>query len=144
MWYGVAADLMVAIHLAYVAYVVLGQAAIVVAAPLKWQWARNPWFRFTHLAAIGYVVYEALYSIRCPLTIWEEKLRALAGQAFDDSDTFLGRLLHDTIFVKNQPEIWHTTVYIAMFALVVQGLVMYPPRWFRFNRGPKPELAPAA
>ena len=144
MWYGLAADLVVAVHFAYIAYVVAGQLAITVAAPFRWQWARNPWFRFTHLAAIGYVVYEALYSIRCPLTIWEEKLRGLAGQGFDDSDTFLGRLLHDTIFVQNMPEVWHTTVYIAMFALVVQGLVMYPPRWFRFGRREKPQLAPAA
>jgi hypothetical protein len=144
MWYGLAADLVVAVHFAYIAFVVVGQLAITVAAPFKWQWARNPWFRFTHLAAIGYVVYEALYSIRCPLTIWEERLRALAGQAFDASDTFLGRLLHSTIFVENQPEIWHTTVYIAMFALVVQGLVMYPPRWFRFKRKATVEMAPAA
>ena len=82
MWYGIAADLMVAVHFAYVAYVVVGQAAIMIAAPFKWQWARNPWFRFTHLAAIGYVAYEAIYHIRCPLTVWEEQLRALAGQTF--------------------------------------------------------------
>ncbi len=51
MWYGIAADLVVAVHVAYVAYVVLGQLAITVAAPMKWQWARNPWFRFSHLTA---------------------------------------------------------------------------------------------
>jgi hypothetical protein len=25
-------------------------------------------------------------------------------------------------------------MYIAMLILVVQGLIMYPPRWFRFTR----------
>ncbi|MCI0701234.1 MAG: DUF2784 domain-containing protein [Planctomycetia bacterium] len=143
MWYGLAADLVVAIHVAYVAYVVLGQLAICIAAPMKWQWAKNPWFRFTHLGAIGYVAYEAIFSIRCPLTIWEEKLRELAGQAPSGSETFLGRLLHDLLFIENQPESFFTALYLGMLLIVVQGLVMYPPRWFRFSRKPKTEAAPA-
>src|SRR5687768_13704498 len=144
MWYGFAADLMVTIHVAYVAYVIFGQLAIILAAPFKWQWARNPWFRFTHLAAIGYVAYEAIYGIRCPLSIWEEKLRALAGQPFNSSDTFMGRLLHNLLFIEGKPEIFFTTMYLAMLVLVVQGLVMYPPRWFRFGkREAAPQLAVA-
>ena len=131
MWYGLAADLMVAIHLSYVAYVVLGQLAIVVAAPLKWQWARNPWFRFTHLTAIAIVAYEAVNHLRCPLTVWEEQLRELGGQTFDGSETFMGRLLHDILFVENMPEVAFTIGYCGMALLVLQGLVMYPPRWFR-------------
>ena len=140
MWYGVAADLMVAIHVAYVAYVILGQLAIIIAAPMKWQWARNPWFRFTHLLAIGVVAYEAIYSIRCPLSVWEEKLRALAGQPFNSSDTFLGRLLHHLLFIEGQPEIFFTTLYLAMLVLVLQGLIMYPPRWFRVKAQGRPSL----
>ena len=62
MWYGYLADLVVAIHVGYIAYVLGRQALICLAAPLRWQWARNPWFRFTHLAAIGVVVYEAIWS----------------------------------------------------------------------------------
>ena len=145
MWYGIAADIVVAIHFAYVAYIVVGQLAIMVAAPFKWQWARNPWFRFTHLCAIGYVAYEAIYHIRCPLTIWEERLRALAGQATADGDTFLGRLIHNMMFIDNQPEIWYTTLYLAMFILMIQGVMMYPPRMFRFNRtsNASATLAPA-
>ena len=134
MWYGLAADLMVAVHVAYVAYVVVGQLLIIVAAPMKWQWARNPWFRFTHLFAIAVVAYEAMCHIRCPLTVWEEQLRALAGQAFNASETFMGRLLHDLLFVENQPEIFFTTAYIAVLLLVLQGLIMYPPRMFRFSK----------
>ncbi len=122
---------MVAIHLAYVGYVVVGQVLIMVAAPMKWQWARNPWFRVTHLAAIAYVAYEALAGIRCPLSIWEEQLRNLAGQVFNGSETFLGRLMHSVLFIENQPEIFYTTLYLGVLVLVIQGLVMYPPRMFR-------------
>jgi len=141
MWYGYLADLVVAIHVGYIAYVLGGQALICLASPLKWQWARNPWFRFTHLTAIGVVVYEALYNIRCPLTVWEEQLRGLAGQGFNGSETFMGRVLHDLMFIENQPESFFTTLYIAMFIIVVQGLVMYPPRLWRLRR--KPEALPA-
>jgi hypothetical protein len=134
MWYGIAADLMVAIHLAIVAYVILGQLAIIVAAPMKWQWARNPWFRFTHLLVIGIVAFEALNNLRCPLTVWEEQLRALGGQTFSGSDTFMGRLLHSVLFIEDVSEVVFTVGYVAVFILVMQGLVMYPPRWFRFGR----------
>ncbi|HSQ57775.1 MAG TPA: DUF2784 domain-containing protein [Gemmata sp.] len=134
MWYGYAADLMIAIHVAYVVYVILGQLAIIVAAPMKWQWARNPWFRFTHLLAIGIVALEALQGWPCPLTIWEAQLRELAGQAFDGSASFMGRLLHDTLFIENAPQAALNTGYVAMMILVVQGLIMYPPRRFRTGK----------
>lgn len=142
MWYGFLADLVVGIHLAYVAYVVLGQLLIILAAPMKWDWARNPWFRFSHLTAIGIVAYEAIRGLRCPLTVWEEQLRTACGQAFSGSETFVGRILHDIMFIENQPEIFFTTMYIAVLVLVVQGLVMFPPRWFRL--GMKPEVQVAA
>src|SRR5262245_3370261 len=141
MWYGFLADLVVAIHLAYVGYVLLGQLAIVIAAPMRWQWARNPWFRFTHLLAIGIVVYEAIYNIRCPLSVWEEQLRMMGGGS-PIGETFMGRLLHSVLFIDNMPEVFFTTLYIAMLVVVVQGLVMYPPRFFRFGKKAS-TLAPA-
>jgi hypothetical protein len=142
MWYGYLADLIVAIHVGYIAYVLIGQALIVLAAPMKWEWARNPWFRFTHLAAIGIVAYEAVMKIRCPLTVWEEQLRSLGGQTFSGSDTFMGRLLHNLMFIENMPEVFFTTIYIAMLVIVVQGLIMYPPRMWRLRK--RSEATPAA
>jgi hypothetical protein len=141
MWYGILADLVVAIHVAYIAYVVLGQLLIIAAAPMKWQWARNPWFRFTHLTAIGIVAYEAIRGLRCPLTVWEEQLRAMGGQVFSGSDTFLGRLLHDLMFIENQPEIFFTTMYLGVLVLVIQGVVMFPPRMFRVGKRDEPVVA---
>ncbi|MBY0458324.1 MAG: DUF2784 domain-containing protein [Gemmataceae bacterium] len=133
MWYGVAADIVVGIHVAYVAYVVLGHLAVCAAAAFKREWGRNPWFRFSHLLAIAIVAYEEIRGIRCPLTVWEEQLRGLAGQGFDGSQTFMGRLMHDLLFYENKPEIFFTTLHLAAFALIVQALVMYPPRFFRFG-----------
>ncbi len=134
MWYGLAADALVVVHLAYVGYVVLGQLAIIVAAPFRWQWARNPWFRLTHFGAIAYVAYEEFAGIRCPLTVWEEQLRLLGGQSVDIGQTFMGRLVHDILFFPNTPHVVFAVAHVAFAVLVFQGLIMYPPRGFRFGK----------
>jgi Protein of Unknown function (DUF2784) len=134
--YGILADAVVCVHVLYVAYVLFGQLAIVVAAPFNWRWARNPWFRFTHLVCIGIVAVEALMKWPCPLTVWEHQLRELAGQRFNESDTFMGRLMHHMLFIDGLPEVAFTVAYVASFLIVLQGVVMYPPRWFRLARRP--------
>ena len=136
MLYGYIADFVVFIHVLYVGYVVLGQLAIMIAAPFRWEWARNPWFRFTHLGAIAVVAYEALNGIRCPLTVWEEQLRELGGQAMNAGQSFMGRIFHDVLYYPDLPEIFFNTLHVAMFVVVVQGVLMYPPRWFRHGGQP--------
>jgi hypothetical protein len=147
MWYGIAADAMVGIHLAYVGYVVLGQLAIIIAAPFKWQWARNPWFRFSHLIMMAIVGYEEIRGLQCPLTAWENDFRALAGQSFDGSATFMGRLMHNILFYQDTPQVVFTVIHLAFLVLVLQALIMYPPRWFRFGKKKAaveaPKLQPA-
>ena len=73
--YGFLADLVVFVHLLYVGYVVVGQLAIFAGVVLKWQWIRNPWFRWTHLIMICIVAAEAIVNFECPLTSWESDLR---------------------------------------------------------------------
>lgn len=143
VYYGFLADVVVTIHLAYVAYVIIGQILIVIAAPFRWQWARNPWFRLTHLLAIAIVAYQAIMGIRCPLTVWEEQLRELAGQPFNSGQTFLGRLFHDLLFYEDLSDIFFNTLYISMFVVVLQGIIMYPPRMFRIRRK-HPSSSPSA
>lgn len=150
MWYGLAADTVVGIHVAYVVYVIVGQLLIIAAAPMKWQWARNPWFRFTHLLAIAIVAVEAIQGWPCPLTVWEGQLRELGGQTFNGSESFMGKLLHDVLFFENVPQLVLDTGYVATMILVLQGLIMYPPRWFRLRKQdaavsvPATATAPAA
>ncbi len=140
--YGILADVIVGLHLAYVAYVLLGQVFIVAAGTLKLQCGRNPWFRWTHIAAIAIVAYEAVMGIRCPLSTWEEQLREMGGQAAAlDGETFMGRVLHNLLFVDQYftggrpPEGFFTTAYIAVFLIVVQAFLLYPPRGFRRAKG---------
>ena len=79
MIYHILADLVVALHLAYVLYVVLGQLLIWIGIPMGWKWIRNPWFRFTHLLMILIVAAEATIGMSCPLTDWENAFLCMAG-----------------------------------------------------------------
>jgi hypothetical protein len=130
MGYGLLADLIVAFHVAYVSYVVVGQLAIWLGLALRWAWVRNPWFRWTHLIMMVIVGGEAALNIECPLTRWERGFRELAGQPVS-GETFLGRLLHNLIFVD-----WPQGVINALhitFALVVLGtFILAPPRKARY------------
>lgn len=126
MGYGLAADAIVAVHVGYVSYVVLGQLLIWLGLVLGWSWVRNPWFRWTHLLMIGIVGLEAVLSIDCPPTLWEAQLRELAGQEAS-SVSFVGRLLHGLIFVDWPP--WVIDSLHVVFALVVLAtFVLVPPR----------------
>jgi hypothetical protein len=138
MWYGLLADAVVAIHVAYVSYVLLGQLAVCVGAVCRWSWVRNPWFRWTHVTAIVIVAVEALLGIVCPLTRWEADLRALAGQEVSDA-SFIGRFLDNILFYDVQPWILEAC-YIGFALLVLATLVLVPPRRFG-RRGRSPERA---
>jgi hypothetical protein len=126
MFYSFLADLVVALHAAYVGFVVLGLVLILVGWTLRWSWVRNVWFRTIHLLAIVTVGLEAICGIDCPLTVWEERLRSLAGQEAR-AGSFIGRMLHQMIFYDAQP--WILDLGHVLFALLVIAVfVAAPPR----------------
>jgi hypothetical protein len=126
MWYAFLADTVVAIHLAYVSYVLFGQLAILVGVLMRWRWARNPWFRWTHLTAILIVAIETIFNWQCPLTRWEHQLRHLAGQEAAEG-TFIGQLLHDLMFF-NGPQWVFNACYLCFAVIVLGTFVLAPPR----------------
>src|SRR5487761_1469884 len=91
------ANSVVALHVAYVAFVVLGLAAILIGGAAGWGWVRNLWFRAALLAAIALVLFESLAGIACPLTTLENSLRARAGQP-RYAGAFIGYWLDRLIF----------------------------------------------
>lgn len=124
--YRLLADLVVVTHAAYVSFVVLGQLAIVVGLLFRKQWARNFWLRAIHLGMIVVVVLEAWLGIACPLTVWEQELRRLAGQANYPGD-FVGYWANRLIFFQAEP--WVFTLVYTLFGLLVAGtFVLAPPR----------------
>jgi len=139
MGYDLLADLVVAIHFGYVSYVVVGQAAILLGVTRHWQWIRRPVFRLSHLAAI--VAGEALLEVPCPLTIWEDRLRALAGHAVEQG-SFLGRFLDRLMFFDVGPSFFRW-IYVGFVVLVLVTLVLVPPRWRNAHaRAAGPRLPP--
>jgi hypothetical protein len=126
MPYGFLADGVVALHFAYVAFVVGGELVILLGLACRWQWVRNLWFRLTHLLFIGVVAAEAAFGVACPLTVWEVRLRELAGQPVEEG-SFLGRLFHNLLFVPVEPS-WLPVLHIGFGVLVLLTFLLAPPR----------------
>ena len=83
MLYGVAADLLVVVHLAFVGFVVLGGFAVR-------RWPRLAW---VHLPAVAWGVGIELAGTICPLTPVEQWLRMEAGAAGYEGDFIAHYLL---------------------------------------------------
>jgi hypothetical protein len=116
------ADLLVVVHFAIVLFIVGGLVAVWAGAALGWRWIRSPWFRYLHLAAIGYVALEALAGIACPLTVWEDLLRGGARP-----DSFVGRWVRRLIYY-DAPEWVFTVAYLAWALATLATLRLVPPR----------------
>lgn len=121
-WVPMLADLILYAHAAFVLFVVGGLVATWVGAALGRDWARNPWFRGLHLAAIGFVVLEAVLGYTCPLTIWEDALRGNAA-----GEGFIPRWVRALLYWSAPPWVF-TAVYVAFGALVLATWWRIPPR----------------
>jgi hypothetical protein len=129
--YAILADLVVAFHVVYVAFVVLGQVGILIGLALRWRGVRNPWFRILHLIAIVIVGLEAVLGVTCPLTSWENNLRQWAGQSVEQG-SFMGRLFHNLLFYDCDQR-YFDTGHICFAVLVVATFLLAPPEWRRWS-----------
>ena len=117
------ADLVLALHVAIVVFVV-GGLAIIVAGNLRgWRWVNTLWFRLLHASAIAIVAMQAWLGVACPLTTLEMWLRAQAGLA-TYSQSFIGHWLQRGLYFDAPP--WTFTLAYTLFALLVAGV------WLRF------------
>jgi len=116
------ADGVVAVHFAIVLFIVAGLPLVWIGAALGWNWIRNPWFRYLHLAAIVLVAAEALLGMACPLTMWEDVLRGGA-----QPDSFIGRWIRRLLFYE-APGWVFTVAYCAWAAATATTLALVPPR----------------
>ena len=126
--YALLADLILILHFAFVAFVVAGLLVVWVGWLCRWQFVRNFWFRLAHLLAIGVVAAESLAGFVCPLTIWENNLRLLAGGGERYQGSFVQHWLHRLMFFEAS-ESTFTILYILFFAAVALSLWLVKPRW---------------
>ena len=123
-----AADMLLFVHLIFVAFVVLGLVLIFLGKPLRWSWVKNPWFRIAHLLAIGIVVVQSWLGAICPLTTWEMALRERAGDAVY-SGSFIVQLLEAILYY--QAPTWIFTVCYTVFgAIVIASWIWVRPHGF--------------
>ena len=120
------ADGVLTLHALFVSFVIGGLVLILIGWARSWRWTRNPWLRFAHLGAIGFVMAEAWFGVPCPLTVIENDLRRQAGQTGYDL-SFVGYWLQKILFYDLPP--WVFALLYSTFALlVVATFVAYPPR----------------
>jgi hypothetical protein len=113
------ADLVLVLHAALALFLTLGLAAILIGGPLGWRWVRRRRWRMMHLAGLGVVAAEAILGLTCPLTGWENALRAAAGQGGYRGGCiahFLGRFL----FYDFDERVF-AAAYVAALAAAVWG-----------------------
>lgn len=116
------ADVLLVVHFLVVVFIVGGLVAVWLGAALGWRWVRNPWFRYLHVAAIGFVAAEALLGIACPLTVWEDMLRG-GGRP----ESFVGRWVQRLLYYR-APEWVFTAAYVAWALATLATLRAVPPR----------------
>lgn len=126
-WALALANFIALLHAAWVGFIVLGQAAILLGIVFRWSWVRNFWFRTIHLTMILVVVAESLAGLPCPLTTWEHRLRQHAGQLTVEGD-FIAFWVHRIIFYQAEPWVF-TTLYVGFGLVVLATFLFAPPRW---------------
>jgi len=123
------ADLILATHALFVAFVVLGLVAVPFGKYRHWVWIRNLPFRFAHLVAIGIVLAESWLGLVCPLTEWENRAREAAGGAAY-STSFIQYWLHRMLFYDFAPWVF-TATYTVFGILVLLAWLLVPPEYLR-------------
>ena len=122
-----AADAILVTHTLFVVFVVAGLALIMIGRT-RWAWVRNPWFRWTHLAAIGIVVVQSWLGVICPLTTLEMNLRARAGDA-SYPGSFVAHWVEALLYYR-APWWIFVAAYTVFALLVVASWFWVKPRPF--------------
>jgi len=129
LFYFLIADALLILHLLVVLFVVFGFLVVIIGYFRGWRWIVNPWFRVLHLVAIGTVVVQTWLGIACPLTVWENRFRRLAGDQAH-GDAFIQYWLHRFLFYE-APDWVFIFVYTVFGLLVLLVFILVPPRFGR-------------
>ncbi len=114
----IAADFVLLIHLAVIAFNVGGALCIPLGAWLGWRWVRVRWWRGLHVLSWLIVTAQALLGFVCPLTVWEDALRGVATER-----SLVMRWVHQWIY-------WDVPLWLfgILYALILT-LVIALWRW---------------
>jgi len=125
--YLLAADVILLLHFAFIAFVVLGFVFIWIGHFAKWKAVRNAKFRLCHMLAMGIVLCESVVGMICPFTEWENTLRVRGGQGHAYETSFMREWIHKIIFFDLSEETFMAT-YALFFGLILLTLWIVPPK----------------
>lgn len=116
------AQAVLALHLAVIAFNVVGLAVIPAGAALGWRWVRVRWWRALHLASWAVVAVQAVLGRACVLTIWQDQLSGAAP-----ASPLIERWVEGLIYWPLP--IWvFGAIYLVLFATVIALWRIVPPR----------------
>lgn len=149
----VKADIIVTVHFAFVAFVLIGQLLILAGWIAGWQWVRNFSFRLLHLLSILVVAAQAFFGIECPLTTAEREYRRdYAHEVWDfeewewrdmysnevlrnvDNASPLAQFCNRLLFYSGDHRYFQYG-HMAVGALVLITFIFCPPYWPWRKRG---------
>lgn len=121
-----AADVVLLLHVLFVAFVVFGLLLILLGGALSWSWVRNRRLRIAHLVGIGIVVLQSWLGVVCPLTTLEMLLRERAGQA-TYAGGFIAHWLEAVLYFSAPPWVF-VMAYTVFGVLVAASWFLVRPR----------------
>jgi Protein of Unknown function (DUF2784) len=131
IYYAIAADVVLALHIVVAAFVVGGLGLMVLGNVWRLSWlsfVNRPAYRFTHLSAIAVIVLQSWLGAICPLTILEMWLRSRAGEATYQG-SFIAHWMQQLLYYQAPP--WVFTLAYTVFGLLVLLC------WVRFPLRPR-------
>jgi hypothetical protein len=118
----VLADVVLVLHVAVAAFVVVGLVLVLAGNFRGWGWVNNFWFRVAHLAAILVVVAEAWLGVVCPLTTLEMWLRSQAV-----APTYGGGFVEHWL---QQLLYYHAPPWVFVLGYTVFGCLVLATWWY--------------
>jgi hypothetical protein len=126
MAYRLLADLIVAVHFLWILFMFLG-FILTLLGFFNRQFFERWIFRLSHLIGIAYVSALVAIGKYCPLTVWENSLRAKYDPSLTYPGSFIAHYIEKFVYPDINPFlIQGITAFIAVFTLVV--FIIKPPK----------------
>ncbi len=127
MFYRIAADLVLALHLGFIAFVVLGGLLIL----------RYRRVAYVHVPAAAWGAFIEITGRICPLTVWENSFRQSAGES-GYADSFVEHYLLPVIYPAG---LTRSIQFWIAGGVVVVNVVIYAWLLYRWKRGRTEEFS---
>ena len=132
MLYKILADIIVIVHLFWILFMLIG-FLLTLCGLFRREFLDRWLFRTIHLFGIAYVSLLAIMGKYCPLTLWENTLRAKYDPSLTYPGSFMIHYVERLVYPDINPLIIRIpTTFIAVFTVIV--FILRPPRGIRRRR----------